>query len=391
MRTNGYKLNPWTSALMAAGVVGASSALQAEEAVNPVMTALSATTISGYVDTSAIWGFGPHGRYNSPSMIPGRSYDNVDKHNGFNLNVAKLTIEKPIDASSWGAGYNVGLLFGPDANALGSNSVFENTSDFAIKNAYVALRAPIGNGLDLKIGVWDTLVGYEVFEAGNNPNYSRSYGFFLEPRIHTGILASYEVNEILSLSAGIANDGIWSNSINSRATSNGQFAYLGGLTVTAPESAGFLEGAQLTGAVVYTPGSDGNQDMYNFYAGGAVPLPITGLSAGVAYDHLMGEDTFSGKAVGGYLVYQATEKLKLAGRVEWARGNDGTFGVFTGRKDEYLGVTGTIDYSLWTNAITRLEVRWDHDLASGSRAFYAGSGHESRDAVSLALNVIYKF
>ena len=69
----------------------------------------------------------------------------------------------------------------------------------------MALRAPAGNGLDLKLGVWDTIIGYETFDSGNNPNYTRSYGFTIEPTTHTGLLATYQLNEMFGLAAGIAN------------------------------------------------------------------------------------------------------------------------------------------------------------------------------------------
>src|ERR1035441_3243634 len=49
------KYNKWTVALAALGVVSFASAAKAEEKASPVMTALSSTTISGYVDTSAEW------------------------------------------------------------------------------------------------------------------------------------------------------------------------------------------------------------------------------------------------------------------------------------------------------------------------------------------------
>lgn len=396
-RTNKTTSNPWTTALVAAGVVSAASVALAEEAANPVVTALQSTTISGYVNTSAILKFGGRGSYD----LPGRSYDSSDKMNRINLDVVRLTIEKGLDESSWGAGYNVSLLFGPDANSIGTTSISGAApSDFAIRNAYVALRAPVGNGLDIKMGVWDTIIGYEVFDAGSNPNYSRSYGFFLEPITHTGVLLSYDVNEVVSLNAGIADDGVTSNSINSMAADVGDFAYLGSVALTAPESAGFLKGAVLSGGVVYTPmasaattAATGNpqQNLYNFYVGGSMPLPVTGLSLGLAYDHRMGEDTTHANAVGGYLVYQATEKLKLAGRVEWANGSDGTYGApANGLDDEYLGVTATVDYSLWANVISRLEFRWDQDLESNSKSFGV-NGNNQENAFQLALNVIYNF
>ena len=52
------KLNQWTLALAAAGVVSLESMVQAEEKeqkMNPLLTAVSSTTLSGYVSTSAIW------------------------------------------------------------------------------------------------------------------------------------------------------------------------------------------------------------------------------------------------------------------------------------------------------------------------------------------------
>src|SRR5215213_6162230 len=110
------KINQWTLGLAAVGVVSLASAVNAEEAkMNALQTALSSTTISGYVDTSVEWtlrekGFGP--TPGIQNFIPFRN----GKQDGFNLNVVKLTIEKPLDESEWAAGYKVDLLFGPDAN-----------------------------------------------------------------------------------------------------------------------------------------------------------------------------------------------------------------------------------------------------------------------------------
>src|SRR5215831_5907740 len=107
------KFDKWTVALAAAGMVSLTSVAQAEEKASSVMTALSSTTLSGYVDTSAAWNFGtgdanvPPYRFNSPS-----------KSDGFNLDVVQLRIEKPLDESEWAAGYRVDLWFGPDANTL---------------------------------------------------------------------------------------------------------------------------------------------------------------------------------------------------------------------------------------------------------------------------------
>ncbi len=399
-RTNNSTINPWTAALLTAGIISAGSVALAEEtAANPVMTALQSTTISGYVDTSAIWLTGSQAKP-GPRM-PGRTFDGAEKQNNFNLDVVSLTLQKDLDeTTSWAAGYNVTLLFGPDANTLNTLSYpaswSTSSSDFAIKNAYVELKVPVGNGLRAKVGVWDTVIGYEVFEAGNNPNFSRSYGYYLEPIVHTGVLLSYDINSILSVNGGIADNGVGINNINQPAgpaasgVSRGVFTYLGSVTLTAPESAGFLKGAQLTGGIVDT-GVYQSQNQLNYYVGLSMPLPVDNLSLGVAYDYLGGDDSGWANALAGYLVYRATEKLTLAGRVEWANGSPGTYG--TGRtkdEDEFIGVTGTVDYRLWANVITRLEVRWDQDLADGPPAF-GGAKNPAENVVSLALNVIYNF
>src|SRR5436190_347301 len=146
------KFNKWTLALAAVGAVSLASVVQAEEQ-HQVMTALSSTTISGYVESSAMW---KPGTDSGTAFLPGRTFDGQDRVDGFNLHAVKLSLEKPLDEGQWSAGYKADLVFGPDANyystALNGGGV--NTGDFAVKQAYVALRAPVGNGIDFKVGVF---------------------------------------------------------------------------------------------------------------------------------------------------------------------------------------------------------------------------------------------
>src|SRR5450759_5705371 len=74
-----------------------------------------------------------------------------------------------------------------------------------IRQAYVALRTPVGNGIDWTVGVFDTIIGYESTSDPLNPNYTRSYGYTIEPTTHTGVLATYKVTDVLAISAGVAN------------------------------------------------------------------------------------------------------------------------------------------------------------------------------------------
>jgi hypothetical protein len=385
------KFNKWTLALAAAGVVSLGSAAQAEEAQHQVMTALSQTTLSGYVDTVAMWNIGTG---NPAGGIIGRSYDGgtginaPGKLDGFSLNLVNLTLEKAVDEGAWSAGYKAELMFGPDAanfnTALGSD-------ELSIGDAYVALRAPVGNGIDIKVGSFGTVIGYEVFNAPSNPNYSRGYGFALEPFQHTGVLASYQLTENIGVSAGVANT--WSTGVNRRAiaAAESQKTYLGSIVMTAPESFGFLAGSTLYAGIVNGLGATGTQSTTSYYAGATVPTPVEGLALGVAYDYvndLSGTGAAADNrayALAGYVSYQATEKMRINGRVDYTNADDGIWGLVGTGHEELFSVTGTLDYSLWANVLSRAEVRWDTTV-NDEKAF---AGKEN--AVTVAANIVYKF
>src|SRR6266478_1708479 len=210
------KCNPWTLALIGAGLVTLPAVSQAEEKPSSVLTALSATTLSGYVGTSASWRPGT-----GTGAIPGRAWDGpASKQDGFNLDVVSLTLAKPVSEGDWGAGYLFQLWAGPDAVDFNTSSPngFGSGGDFGVKQAFVDLHAPIGNGLDIKLGHFNYIGGYEVPDAGGNPNYSRSFAWTLEPASHTGLLLSYKCCDALTLAGGVANT--FNNGVNWRGTRN---------------------------------------------------------------------------------------------------------------------------------------------------------------------------
>lgn len=395
------KFNKWTLGLAALGAVSLTSVAQAEEKMNAVQTALSTTTISGYIDTSMQWNPGT-GDVN----LPGYAFGGAGKADGFNLNVVQLTISKALDESEWAAGYRADLWFGPDANTLATGSPtsgdvgFEN-SDLAIRQAYVALRTPVGNGIDWKVGVFDTILGYETLESGNNPNMTRSYGFTLEPTTQTGLLATYRFTESIAVSGGIA-DTV-GPSINNRANppkAESFKAYTGSIALTAPSDWSWLAGSSLYGGVLcgFDAAAGGGQTRDNYYVGATVNTPVTGLKAGVSFDyaHMWGSATTSSVispvfaaplenqyAWGLYVSYQATEKMSLHGRAETIREQ----GEVAGSNNEAYALTGTVQYNLWENVISRAEIRWDH----GDQPSYGAATDLQRNAVMVAANLIYKF
>ena len=418
------KFDKWTVGLAAAGVVSLGSVVVADE--SPVTSLVSGTTLNGYVDTSAIYKPGVQSAaYRFVNTAP-------NTWNGFNFNVVDLSIEKALDESQWSAGYKADLWFGPQAAGLPGALGGDN---FGVKQAYVALRAPLGNGLDIKVGQLDAIIGYEVLDSYANPNYSRSLGFNIEPFSHTGMTATYQVAEWLSVVGGIADstfngtnvketyDG---NDNNGNITSNGgagngTLTYMGAVTLKAPESFGALKGSALYAGIVDN-GLSGAPNTINYYVGLSVPTPIKEITVGAAFDYLSdgnGEGTWA-TAIAGYISYQISEKLKVNARGEFAKSDYNAWQIGPGLGEPVLGpsysytdgfiytgatrlfsTTVTLDYALWANVITRLEVIWDHDL-NGSDIFSSeySTATESvvpvivngrNNSVLLAANIIYKF
>jgi hypothetical protein len=376
------KLNKWTVALAAAGLVSLGQNAQAEEAGNAVMTAFSKTTLSGFVDTSL-----SISEKGANQALHGRvPYQSGNKMNGINLDVIQLSLASPLDESDWAAGYAVDLLFGPDASAYSVSGTGE-ADDVAVRQAYVNTRVPVGNGLDLKMGVFDAIIGYEGFSNRDNPNYSRNMAYNLQPFNHTGLLGGYQINDLVSAQFGVANTG--SNVLTDRAADSSDISYMGSVAVEAPENFGVLAGA--TVYVGYMEFGGGGDEQQNLYVGSTIPTPIDGLALGAAWDNVQNITGNGGDAniLAGYISYQATDKMAVNGRIEYLDGDQGV--LFNASKNgvavdsEMLSLTGTVQYDLWDNVLTRAEVRWDSQ--EDGDGLYGGDD----DILTFTLNAIYSF
>lgn len=425
------KLNKWTLGLAALGLVSLTSVARADEAkTTPLLTALSATTISGYIDTSMEWNPGTGNASPAPFKF------NAGKQDGFNLDSVDIRIAKPLEEGQWSSGYVVDLMFGPDTSlTTGEGGGVNSGIADHVRQAYLNLRMPVGNGLDWKIGRFDSPIGYESVDGYKDPNFTRSYGFTFEPSENTGVLAEYRINESVAISAGVANT-VTTGPINSRgaAPAESSKAWIGMVNLTAPESWGAIGGSGLYFGSEYGPSfaSDGKQRWHN-YVGATIKTPVQGLTLGASWDDVhkldvAGVDTGYNMAVAGYASFKFTDKASLHIRGEYAHGAglgaladafNGTFAVPdptspTGLSSvnnplhKVIAVTGTFQYDLWQNVISRLEVRWDH-AADGSRPFGGTASAATaasvdapvldgdsisgtkKNSVTVAANLIFKF
>jgi hypothetical protein len=88
--------------------------------------------------------------------------------------------------------------------------------------------------------------------------------------------------------------------------------------------------------------------------------------------------------------------LSLHTRGEYAT-SDAPGAFLGGNTGKVFALTETVQYDLWKNVLSRLELRWDHS-ASGAKAYGGTFGPggvagpaTKKNAFLVAANVIYKF
>ena len=175
--------------------------------------------------------------------------------------------------------------------------------------------------------------------------------------------ASY--NGILSSDNKLANAFDSTSGIHNEDSTD--FALLAGLSITAPDSLGFLAGT--SAYVGYTKGTGDNE---SFYVGASMFSPIEGVSWGASYDdcEYAGEAGDDADAVALFAVWDTSDSISLALRYDTLDGKDGYSTSMW---------TATLGYSIWDNVFTRLELNnetGDRDHGSSSR---------------LGLNLFYQF
>ncbi len=151
----------------------------------------------------------------------GYVYTVANTSNSFVLDMAELQLwHKPQIGE---VGYKLKIMAGSTAEFIHSNGLGASTKDvpFDLTEAYVTYVAPLGSGLTIQFGKFVTFTGAEVLEAKDNMNYSYSF-LFLDaiPFTHTGLMLSYTVAEIVTISAYALNG--WDNTLdNNRAKTYG--------------------------------------------------------------------------------------------------------------------------------------------------------------------------
>jgi len=171
--------------------------------------------VYGYAEGSVTYSTSnpPNSGVRGHQVITGRAFD--FEHEDPTFNQAALTIERTVDASkkAWDVGFNTTWIWGSDSRLIHSNGLdfygpnsaggnkdkhlgpgIENDPEnqFDLNQAYVDIAVPLGTGLRLRVGKFDTLAGEETINPTTNLLYSHSFLFaFAEPLTQTGLYGTY--------------------------------------------------------------------------------------------------------------------------------------------------------------------------------------------------------
>jgi len=207
---------------------------------NFLETAQRGVELSGYVDAGYSYNFNS----SSKSAVRGRFGTDEASRGDFNLYAFKVALEKTLTSENKAqAGFRADVMIGEDSyylanrNASGAgnwdNNDNQNSNQLFLEQAYVSIRAPVGNGWDFKVGKFVSILGYEVIERPANMNVTYGLLFDAMPLYYTGVLSSYKFDDYLDAKLGVVNG---SNSDNNTTTSGlgDGCAVLASLNVTAP-------------------------------------------------------------------------------------------------------------------------------------------------------------
>jgi hypothetical protein len=305
--------------------------------------------------------------------------------NSFTLDLAQVIFAR--QAAVGGLGYMVKISAGETAKLIHSAGLGDLGDDaFDLTDAYLTYVAPVGNGLELSFGKFETWIGAEVIDAAGDWNYSRSYLFgFAVPFTHTGLKVSYPFTDMVRVSAFAVNG--WDKS-----TDNNKDKSYGAQLSTTP-----LPGLCLTFNFLGGPEEDDNNHsqryLYDAVATYGPPM-VVGLSLMVNYDYgyeennnnaeIPGTSPAIWQGVAGYARYQFLSWLAAALRGEWFQDRNG-FRTGLGQEVTLYEVTFTPEIEIRERLLLRPEYR--HDWAS-EEVFQDGDGaftEKSQDTIAVGL------
>ncbi|MBS0169238.1 MAG: porin [Nitrospira sp.] len=275
--------------------------------------------------------------------------------------------------SRWGM--ELGAQSGYDTDALVPNVTpgREKPVDGAdtlrhISRANMSYLAPVGNGLTLTAGLFNSFIGYQSFYAKNNINYTRSYMADNAPYFMFGLSAIYPITDAWQLGLYVI------NGYNHLSRPNDQPSY-GTQVVWKPTSS-----LQVIENFYYGPDqSNTSLQFWRLFSDSIVEWKDGPWTLAFAYD--IGTESaaeqpgypctfWTGGALYGRWNFAGPWSLALRPEFYWDRN-----GRISGSEQLLKAMTTTLEYRVtfpWQTALLRLEHRYDESSGVGGGFFKRG-------------------
>ncbi len=181
--------------------------LQPAKDGSKAVSAMSGVTLSGFVQASYFF------NSNEPKDKKSDGYLWNTTHNSFSLNKVKITLASPAvkrSGDEWDAGYRVSMMWGEDAPVLNTGTPAGGkppTGLESVREAFVEVNAPVGDGLNIKAGQLISLLNWESGDGGAaNPNFSQGYQWYYSGNgPAAGVQVGYTFTDWLTANARVQN------------------------------------------------------------------------------------------------------------------------------------------------------------------------------------------
>jgi hypothetical protein len=343
---------------------------RAQDAAESAPALAASATLSGYVSTGYRWGPG------TGNFAYGLS-GTTSRANAFSLDVVALSLHRPMENWLLDSGYRVDLWLGPDASDLDTGAT---TSSAELRQAYLDLRFPLVNpitagettSLDLRIGTFNSIVGFESPDHNANAHYTHSWGYTIQPTVHTGLLAFfpgtgrpgvdplYEWDSRYQIALGVANTN--DPRINGTPANADRKTLLAGFMWELPEALGPLGGSRFSLGYVNGRARTGSDPIQNLYFGLGLLPNSEKWNLSLTHDSRILPGAGNDDSVFGlYVGHTLSDDLSLSARAEiYQEGAKLYSGESATEQTDGQGLTLTLNYKIWENVISRLEYRWDN-------------------------------
>jgi hypothetical protein len=308
--------------------------------------------------------------FNHPANHLFRDRSTTFKVDELDLNMAGTGVKKLASENSrWGV--ELAVHVGKDSENFGYSATAPNVSasdwlrHFGL--ADVSYLAPVGKGLMLQAGLFNSLIGYDSLYAKDNFTYTRPWGADFTPYLMFGLNASYPFSKKVIVTAFIINDYAHLADPNSVPSMGAQLVYLPTGHINFKET------------VLYGPHQSNTAlEFWRFFSDTIAEWKRDRLT--IALEYQVGTERVDAPGNPRALWMSAQLPVhRLAHgpwsvtarpEVAWDRG-----GRWTGSVQLVKAMTTTLEYRLpchKTNTIARLEYRFDDSHGKGG-GFFRGA------------------